>query len=459
MMSLLLKIIDTLASSYWFIPALMAVLAFVSAIFTTQNAWMLDLNIVSNLSWISRMEAEGARTVMATIAGSMITVAGVTFSITISSIVHATTQFGPRLLTNFMHDRGNQITLGTFIATFLYCLLVLSSISGGMETEPVFVPQFAVLLGVVLALGSTMVLIYFVHHVPASIHASHVISSVGKLLLEKTEKLYPIDVTKSDVEFRPTAARRFPQESSNTHLFRAMFTGYIQFLDVEGLEALAEGEGVLLVINVKPGDFVSEGDYIAWTDETPVKPANFGEQLCAAFLYGDRRTPSQDILFLANELVEIASRALSPGINDPFTAMMCLDWLSSSYALIANRRSTENLKYNREGVLRVVLPVIQYQEFIQETIKKLMPYVSADRNATLHMQASLGRLMINVCNSELLALIYEQLSDLLKSARVHLGEQDIELLEQRHAVIASISSDTKKNAALYHDNRWLRGGV
>ena len=186
----LLDLWDTLRSSYWFIPSLMAVGAVVLSVVTTMADGRVGSDWIDGVSWLYANKPEGARTLLSTVAGSMIGVAGVTFSITIASVVYASGQYGPRLLSNFMRDTGNQVTLGTFIATFLYGLLVLRTIrtadegSGGAnpsgDLTGAFVPHIAILVGLVLALASIAVLIYFIHHVPDSIHVSNVIAGIGR---------------------------------------------------------------------------------------------------------------------------------------------------------------------------------------------------------------------------------------------------------------------------------------
>ena len=193
--------IDGLRSSYWFIPSVMALGAIVLSFVTTAIDGRIGPGWIERVSWLYANKPDGARGLLSTVAGSMIGVAGVTFSITIASVVYASGQYGPRLLTNFMSDRGNQVTLGTFIATFLYCLLVLRTIRAADEASGAanpsgdvvgaFVPHVAIVTALVLALASVGVLIFFIHHVPESIHVSHVIAGVGRDLSEKIEKLFP----------------------------------------------------------------------------------------------------------------------------------------------------------------------------------------------------------------------------------------------------------------------------
>lgn len=184
MTSFLFNLWDNIRSSYWFLPTIMSVLAGL----LSRGAIQLDVHIgknpPENLAWLFNNQPDGARAVLSTIAGSTITVAGVVFSITLVTLSGAAAQYGPRLLTNFMRDQTNQITLGTFIATFLYCLLVLRAVqnapTGANASEAsYFVPHIALLIGLGFALASIAVLIRFIHHVPRSIHNSLLTARIG----------------------------------------------------------------------------------------------------------------------------------------------------------------------------------------------------------------------------------------------------------------------------------------
>jgi uncharacterized membrane protein len=187
----LLKHWERLHSSFWFVPAILAL----GSIALATSAVALDeraTDVLSNWKWLYSGGAEGASGVLQTIAGSMITIAGVVFSMTLVALTLASAQFGPRLLRNFMSDTVNQLVLGTFIATFIYCLLVLRTIR--REDEAAFVPHFSVTLGVLLALVSMAVLIYFIHHVAVSIQADEVVARVARELDEGLDRLFPEDI-------------------------------------------------------------------------------------------------------------------------------------------------------------------------------------------------------------------------------------------------------------------------
>ncbi|MBB3912672.1 putative membrane protein [Sphingomonas desiccabilis] len=188
----LLRLADQLRQSYWFLPSLMALAAVLLA------GGMVWLDSYEGSGWMDRLpwlyasRPSGARQLLSAIGGSMVTVAGTVFSVTIAAVVYASGQYGPRLLSNFMRDRGNQVTLGTFIATFLYCLIVLRTIRSPEETGGAgFVPNLAVLIALLLAVCSITVLIFFIHHVPSRIHINSVIEDIGRRLLHEVGRRFP----------------------------------------------------------------------------------------------------------------------------------------------------------------------------------------------------------------------------------------------------------------------------
>ena len=180
--------------SYWFVPGVMAVAAILLSYVSVQLDRRYGDLWVAQYSWLVPNQPDGARALIATVAGSMITVAGVTFSLTILAVSYATSHFGPRLLDNFMQDRGNQVTLGMFVATFLYCLLVLRTVRSVPQSfdpamsNQVFVPHLSVFLAVGLALASVAVLIYFIHHVPESIYISNVLHRISDQISLKVDE-------------------------------------------------------------------------------------------------------------------------------------------------------------------------------------------------------------------------------------------------------------------------------
>ena len=390
------------SGSYWFVPALMAIAAIVLSQIGVQVDRIIGQRWMTDAWWSGMNEPEGARSLLATVAGSMITVAGVTFSLTILAVSYATSHFGPRLLDNFMHDRGNQWTLGTFVGTFLYCLLVLRSIRSGslpidgdIASEE-FVPHLSILVAVAMTLASVGVLIFFIHHVPESIHISNVLERISRQLNVKIDQLYPesIGTGKCDPGV-PDATRELTIANE--------LSGYVQDIDESQLLSLAKSQDSWIRLVVQPGDYVLSGQAIAIIgftgehrgkepdDSTSKDDDECRKLLRASLAIGVTRTPTQDLRFLINQLVEIAIRALSPGVNDPFTAMQCIDHLADAAVTLSTRSLPSRFRGDEDGVVRVITTKPTWDAVVQCSFGQLIPYVKSDSNVRAHLRMRLDQ--------------------------------------------------------------------
>ncbi len=401
-------------------------------------------------------QPDGARAVLSTVAGSMITVAGVTFSMTIASVSYAAGQLGPRLMTNFMRDRGNQYTLGTFIATFLYSLMILRTVRDGSDEGAdlqvaTFVPQISVLCSLGLAVASTAVLIFFIHHVPESINAQNITARIGKELIEGVEKRFPGRIgERSDEADDPAGRDRSSLPAGFGEQARrvpAAASGYVRSVDSENLLRLATEKNLVIELLRRPGDFVvsgqaimrvfpperfaemqtGDGDAEGEADGSPVEgqrnrdvvrelvgAGDLSTRCRGMISTGPEKTHHQDLRFLVDELVEIAARAVSPGINDPFTAITAIDWLRSGLTALASREPLATDRFDEAGVLRLLAEPTSFEEALGSACAQLRPYVAADRNAGLHLMNALGDLAFAVDRPAHRAVVLaeaEQLAD------------------------------------------------
>lgn len=403
MRAYLQQIAYRIQGSYWLIPSLMVITAIVLSQVTiwidrtTGNQWIKEW-------WFASMnQPDGARALLATVAGSMITVAGVTFSLTILAVSHATSHFGPRLLDNFMRDRGNQITLGTFVATFLYCLLVLRVVrnaadgsGSGIDTGS-FVPQLSLLIAFVLTIASVAELIYFIHHVPDSIHISTVLQRLATDMTRKIEELYPESIG----EAMDSASHQEYATPDFEHKVTSNRSGYLQGIDDKDLIKFAKSNDTLIRLLRRPGQFVRENEVIAevpaidqWSEES-ADVIRFG------FTIGFARTPTQDAFFTLNEFVEVATRALSPGVNDPFTAMQCIDWLSVGLVQLSQRKMPSAYRTDPDGDVRVITTEVTYADFVASMLGQLVPYVKRDENVKQYFISAMQQVTEISTNDEL----------------------------------------------------------
>lgn len=383
----LLKTWNALRSSFWFLPTVMSISAAILSLVLTRIDIELGTAWVQDVPWVFQIQADGARGLLSTVAGSMIGVAGVTFSITIAALAYTTSTLGPRLLTNFMDDTGNQVTLGTFVSTFAYCLLLLRTVqsadeSGGGE----FVPYLALLFAMLLTIASIAVLIYFIHHITESLHVSNVVGKVASDLDAAID-----DCEKAAREHEHHEAAFLPPDFTETAVpIASAHHGYIQNLVYATLVNQAEEHDLILRLELGPGDFAATSQTLLWAWPAARIDEEVADGLRGAYAQGALRTQSQDILFLVNELVEIAARALSSGINDPYTAMCCLDWLSAALIRLARHDLPVHHRYDSEGKLRLWLPVFDFDVLAKAVFDQLRSYFATDRNAGVHMLNRLG---------------------------------------------------------------------
>jgi len=404
-----LKLLQDIRSSYWFVPAIMACVALILGATIVYVDARVGSGWLDGLTWYQSNKPDGAQAVLSTIAGSAITVAGVVFSITIVSVSFAASQYGPRVLTNFMADRGNQITLGTFIATFLYCLIVLRTIRSGDEGD--FVPDLAIIVALLLALCSIAVLIFFIHHVPRSIHVNSVVAGIGRQLIASFEKRFP------EFDGRGTAARHLDEVTVPAALLDGSAqphgaaripsrgTGYIEAIDDERLMELASRSKLVLRLQYQPGDYIHAGRTfaLAWPPEHIAD--ELMERLQGTFAVGSRRTPLQDDRFLVDELVEIGTRALSPGVNDPFTAITCLDWLGAALSEVARRKLPSPYRLDEANALRVIAGPDTFAGYVNRALGQFRQYVATDKNACLHVFLTIDRVADACVSAEQIATL------------------------------------------------------
>ena len=468
MRAILLKTFDTLRSSYWFIPSIMAALAVMLAITMILIDSYYGSSWINHVRWLYVASPSGARQVLSSIGGSMITVAGTVFSVTIAAVVYASGQYGPRLLTNFMKDRGNQVTLGTFIATFIYCLIVLRTVRSSDESSGYsFVPNTALLVGVILALCSIAVLIFFIHHVPSKIHINAVIEDVGVQLIDGIGERYPqkfgserenVD-TDERGDIVPSTFRREAGEdtASERVLVDAMKTGYIQIVDDDRLIEIARKHDLVLRLQYLPGDFIHVGRTLveAWPPERC--GPHVVKAILGAYSTGSKRSAIQDLRFLIDELVEIAARALSPGVNDPFTAMSCLDWLSAGLSDLARRDLPSHLRVDRDNALRVITHPQSFEDFLERALGSLLQYVAADMIAGLRYLVVLGEISLS-CEDhrrvQTIALYVDRLETLAEQS---LDAFNLARLRERATQLRKAFAEPDFKRRLRDSNAWLGG--
>ena len=312
--------------------------------------------------------AEGARQMLSTLAGSMITVMGITFSMTLLALVQASSQYTSRILRNFMRSRITQATLGAFAGIFAYCLIVLRTIRGGGADE--FVPRLAVFFAFFISLGGVGILIYFIHHIASSIQASNIIASIAKETNAAIDRLLPETLIDEIEAYEDQNQVLEPLDARTWYPIPAAVSGYIQSVNNDALLHLASDSRTIVRTEHGIGAFVVQDTALVSLALTYPPEQKTIDAFNAAYSIGRHRTVAQDPAFGIRQIVDMAIKALSPGVNDTSTAVMCVDYLTSILARLAGRQFPPSYRYEEEA-LRVVAIIPSFEGLLAEAFDQI----------------------------------------------------------------------------------------
>lgn len=418
--------------SLWFLPGVLTLGAVILAVITIEIDVRDVLPEAPAGVWLFSGTASGARGVLTAIASGFITVTGVVFSITIVALQLASTQFTPRILRNFTADRANQMVLGIFIATFTYSLLVLRVVRGkddgvtpgdveqaaesgqGLEA---FVPHLSVTVAVVLAIVGIGFLIFFIDHAARSVQASVIIDRVTKDALKTLDRRLPERVGESS---EMVAEEATPEAQGE--VITSVRSGYVQGVDEDELMKLLHANGITIRMEPRVGDYLLPGGALAtvW----PAGSATSGsveESIRSAFVIGHERTNHLDIELGIIELADMAVKALSPGVNDPTTAVLCLDRLAELLLAAGQREPPSRVRRAQEGSGTLILPRVRFESLVETGLDEIRHYgVENPRFAVtfLKRMGDLGKLLPHDRRRP----VARQVAALLRSARETITE-------------------------------------
>lgn len=384
---------EQLRAKYWFVPSILLALAILLSVVLVRIDEQVGFELIASIRWLYLGGPDGARTVLSTIASSTITVAGVVFSIVIVALSNASTQFGPRLLTNFLRDRSNQFVLGIFLATFIYCLLILRTIRTGDTDASSFVPYISVSVGIFMALASILSFVYFVHHVSLSISANRVIDLVGDELDRAIDRLYPSEAPRAlgDIELRLRDESDLPPDfEERSSAFCSDDNGYVQAIDYGALTKIASENDAILRVNCRPGLFVKKDGEMGKFFPGDRLDVETHDRIRSQFIIGPERVGQQDIEFAIDQLVEVATRSLSASINDPYTVMICIDRLGSALATLAERRIPSGYFYDEDGRLRVITHPVTFSGLLDDAFNLIRQHSRGDVAITIRLLEALA---------------------------------------------------------------------
>jgi uncharacterized membrane protein len=281
--------------------------------------------------------ADSIRMMLSAIATSMITVSGITFSLTISSLAQVSGQLTARVLRNFMSNLTNKLVLGFFVGLFAYCIVVIRTIRLKDDAAGAFIPALSVFMAMALAVIGIGVLIYFIHYVALSVQASTVVSSVADETLKTLKKLYPNLLSKNDQENSVTSPP--VQAGRSEQVVLPHKHGYVQLIDEQRLRQFALDHGCVVRVDAGTGDFVtSQSPLVSLINLDQPVSQSISQAINRAFSIHSTRTIDEELAFGIRQLVDIALKALAPAADDTTTAVLALDYLSAILVDVAQRQ-------------------------------------------------------------------------------------------------------------------------
>jgi uncharacterized membrane protein len=387
-MQKILYLWEELKASFWFLPLLIILFGVGAAYALVWADHLTGYRPAGFLQYLFPGSVDSARSVLGIIAGAMIGVAGTVFSITLVALTLASGQLGSRLLRNFMYDKLNQVVLGVYVSTFVYCLLVLNAVK---ENEAlVFVPAISVFVAMAAAVAGIILLIVFIHHISVSIQSDKVISDISDGMAGSMEKLFPADIGEGEETPRgeeEAAKADYPHRRD----VLCDKGGYLQSVDSDALLALASGNDWIVELRDRPGDFLVKGLCLCRVYSREPMDEGLDDGLRRAFITGKVRTPLQDAEFSIHQMVEVASRALSPGVNDPYTAIACIDNLSAVMCHLAGARFPSRCRYDPEGRLRVVADSLKFSGMMDAAFNQIRQYGEGSPSVLIRLMEALAR--------------------------------------------------------------------
>jgi uncharacterized membrane protein len=433
-----------LGDSFWFKPLLIVLSSIVLALALITTDYFAESDRWTT-QWprLFGFGAEGARAMMSTIAGSMITVLGVMYSMILVVLALASSQYTSRILQNFIRNNVTQIVLGIFAGIFTYCLIVLSVIHGVEESY--FVPSLSVFFGFIMALGGVFALVIFIHHVAISVQASTIISLAARETKEAINHLFPEQLGEG-----PDEDNNDPMQNAlDERIWQAVPSkenGYIQGVNIKALLSLAREKDTIVRMNYGVGNFVIQNIALVSLalDDPPDQETI--DAIQETFFIDDYRTIKQDAAFGIRQIVDIALKALSPGVVETTTAVICLDYLTVIIALLISRQIPSPYRYE-EGELRVIAKVPGFKSLLGESFDQIRNHANGDFTIILRMIESFQTLASLEVRQQHLNAICEQVEAIGELAERTIGSERERIIVNQHLSLVSETLHSKPNVA------------
>lgn len=415
---------ESLSTSYWFIPVLM-MLCSVALCYTCLS--VIDRAFLPDAlrPLIPLVTTNSVQQLLSTVAGAMITFTSIAFSMTLVALTLASNQFGPRLIRNFMNDKSTQAVLGIMVSTFLFCLLSLHHLSSISQNQD----AISLLAGftVFFAIADCVTIVYFIHHVSRSIQADQVIANCFDAFCSSIDSLLP--KPESDSDFQAVNESWTGKDDEFAVELYAQSSGYVQTINYASFMAIPAIQVSGSEIHVRSGDHVVNGErLVTLYCKHPFEADEFSH-LCRAIVLGSGRTPIQDPEFAISQLVEIALRALSPGINDPHTAINSIDKLTAACVLICQRDFPADTLVNKDSETWLKRRTFTFEGVVDTAFAQIRQAASAHPAVLIHLLNNLTTLLPRCKNNAHLSVIQHAKSIYAGSQSLTLCESDQQALD------------------------------
>lgn len=441
--------------SLWYRPAIMTTLAIILSFATIGLDHVLFRERRVDVWWLFEGGSEGARGVLSAIAGTMMTVATTAFSFTLVALQLSSSQYSPRIVRNFTGDRVNQLVIGAFVATFVYTLLVLRVVRSESSDLETFVPAISVSVALLLAMICMASLIFFFHHATRTIQASVIITRTTE---QAQGVIDGISSRNDDHSWRLSQVPLDrPSGLQTVGVVRGEEKGYVQDVIHDRVQELATSHNLLVEVNARPGDFLLAGDphFTLWSygeqskeghseateDDAPEEDENGDviDQFRGLMELGLEQTLERDALYGLQQMADIAMRALSPGVNDPTTAIMCIDRMGELLVELEPISCVEMAHLGDDAVLRVIQPQVSWDEYVRTAFLQVRHYGAGDPVVATHILSTVGRTMRRVpprSREPLVTVVHDMAQVALASSDVESDRQMIR--EERDRVMRQV---------------------
>ncbi len=422
---------EELNASFWFVPILMILIAMGSAIGFLYLDSQIQYSPQGVLRYLLPAGVDSARSILTIIAGAMIGVAGTVFSITLVVLTLASSQLGSRLVRNFMYDKLNQVVLGTYVSSFVYCLIILSSLKENESFH--FVPAISVLVALASAIAGIILLVIFIHHVSMSIQSDKVISDISDAMSKSIRKLFPDEIGHEEEKSTPDIPT-LKQKYAFKQEVRCKKSGYLQSVDGDGLLRLAQENDCIIILHHRPGDYLVQDVVVCEILCNEKCDNDIYEKIHDDLIIGKVRTPLQDAEFSIHQMVEVASRALSPGVNDPYTAIACIDNLTSVMCYLTGVQYPSPYRFDSEDRLRVIADNHTFAGMLNAAFNQIRQYAEGSPSVMIRLLEAMITIHKFSRNSNQKKQVIQHAKMVMKAAeRTFYENRDLEDMKERFA--------------------------